>query len=152
MTSRVGEPGLAPVARTRDAAGVDLDALISSMPFSVANGVRLTSASVDEVVGTLEWAPDRCTVGGVLHGGALMNLADSLGAILAYLNLPEGAVGTTTIESKTNLFRAVREGTATATTTVLHAGRTTIVVQTDVRDDRGKRVSLTTQTQAVLRG
>jgi 1,4-dihydroxy-2-naphthoyl-CoA hydrolase len=122
------------------------------MPFSVANGVRLTSASDDEVVGTLEWAPDRCTVGGVLHGGALMNLADSLGAILAYLNLPEGAVGTTTIESKTNLFRAVREGTATATTTVLHAGRTTIVVQTDVRDDRGRRVSLTTQTQAVLRG
>ena len=138
--------------RTRDAAGVDLDALISSMPFAVANGVQLTSASVDEVVGTLEWAPDRCTVGGVLHGGALMNLADSLGAILAYLNLPEGAIGTTTIESKTNLFRAVREGTATATTTVLHAGRTTIVVQTDVRDDRGKRVSLTTQTQAVLRG
>lgn len=131
---------------------MDLDALISSMPFSVANGVRLTSASVDEVVGTLEWAPDRCTVGGVLHGGALMNLADSLGAILAYLNLPEGAVGTTTIESKTNLFRAVREGTVTATTTVLHAGRTTVVVQTDARDDRGKRVSLTTQTQAVLRG
>ena len=104
------------------------------------------------MVGTLEWAPDRCTIGGVLHGGALMNLADSLGAILAYLNLPEGAIGTTTIESKTNLFRAVREGTATATTTVLHAGRTVIVVQTDVRDHRGKRVSLTTQTQAVLRG
>ncbi len=143
---------LASAARTRDAAGVDLEALISSMPFSVANGVRLTSASVDEVVGTLEWAPDRCTVGGVLHGGALVNLADSLGAILAYLNLPEGAVGTTTIESKTNLFRAVREGTVTATTTVLHAGRTTVVVQTDARDDRGKRVSLTTQTQAVLRG
>ncbi len=122
------------------------------MPFAVANGVRLTSASVEEVVGALDWAQDRCTVGGVLHGGALMNLADSLGAILAYLNLPEGAIGTTTIESKTNLFRGVREGTVTATTTVLHAGRTTIVVQTDVRDDRGKRVSLTTQTQAVLRG
>ncbi|QYG93039.1 PaaI family thioesterase [Iamia sp. SCSIO 61187] len=136
----------------RDAAGVDLDALISSMPFAVANGVELTSASVDEVVGTLAWAPDRCTVGGVLHGGALLTLADSLGAILAYLNLPEGAVGTTTIETKTNLFRALREGSATATTTVLHAGRTTIVVQTDVRDAEGRRVSLTTQTQAVLRG
>lgn len=131
---------------------MDLDALISSMPFSVANGVRLTSATVDEVVGTLDWAPDRCTVGGVLHGGAIMTLADSLGAIVAYLNLPEGAVGTTTIESKTNLFRAVRSGTVTGTSTVLHAGRTTIVVQTDVRDDAGKRVGLTTQTQAVLRG
>ena len=142
---------VAAVRSTRDGRGVDLDALISSMPFSVANGVTLTSATVDEVVGAVDWAPDRCTIGGVLHGGALMTLADSLGAILAYLNLPEGAIGTTTIESKTNLFRAVREGAATGTTTVLHAGRTTIVVQTDVRDDRGKRVSLTTQTQAVLR-
>ncbi len=130
---------------------MDLDALISSMPFSVANGVRLTSATVDEVAGTLDWAPDRCTVGGVLHGGALMTLADSLGAIAAYLNLPEGAMGTTTIESKTNLFRAVRSGSVTGTSSVVHAGRTTIVVQTDVRDDAGRRVSLTTQTQAVLR-
>lgn len=121
------------------------------MPFAVANGVRLTSASVDEVTGALDWAADRCTVGGALHGGALMALADSLGAILAYLNLPEGAAGTSTIESKTNLFRAVRSGTVTATTTVLHAGRTTVVVQTDVRDAEGRRVALTTQTQAVLR-
>ncbi len=130
---------------------MDLDALISSMPFSVANGVRLTGARVEEVTGALDWAPDRCTVGGALHGGALMALADSLGAILAYLNLPEGAVGTSTIESKTNLFRAVREGTVTATSTVLHAGRSTIAVMTDVRDDQGRRVALTVQTQTVLR-
>lgn len=130
---------------------MDLDALISSMPFAVANGVRLTAASVDEVTGELDWATDRCTVGGALHGGALMALADSLGAILAYLNLPEGAAGTSTIESKTNLFRAVRGGTVTATTTVLHGGRSTVVVQTDVRDAEGRRVALTTQTQAVLR-
>ena len=147
MTSEV----VATPPRGGQAAPVDLDALISSMPFSVANGVRLAAASVDEVVGTLEWGADRCTVGGTLHGGALMTLADSVGAILAYLNLPEGAAGTSTIESKTNLFRAVREGTVTATASVLHAGRTTIVVATDVRDGQGRRVALTTQTQAVLR-
>jgi uncharacterized protein (TIGR00369 family) len=69
--------------------------------------------------------------------------------VCAYLNLPEGAV-TSTIESKTNFFRAVREGRATATSTPLHVGRTTIVIQTDIRDDRGKRVALVTQTQAVI--
>ncbi|NLV54032.1 MAG: PaaI family thioesterase [Acidimicrobiales bacterium] len=130
---------------------MDLDALVSSMPFAVANGVELVSASVDEVVGTLAWAPDRCTVGGAMHGAALMTLADSVGAIAAYLNLPEGAVGTSTIETKTNLFRAVREGVVTGTSTVLHAGRSTVVVQTDLRDGEGRRVGLTVQTQSVLR-
>lgn len=129
---------------------MDLDVLLSSMPYAVASGVRLTRASAEEVVATLDWAPERCTVADTLHGGALMTLADSAGAILAFLNLPEGA-GTATIESKTNLFRGVRDGSATATSTVLHAGRSTIVVQADVRDARGARVALTTQTQAVLR-
>ena len=86
---------------------------------------------------------------GVLHGGAIMVLADTLGAVCAFLNLPDGAT-TSTIESKTNFFRAVRGGAAHATTTPLHVGRTTIVVQTDVRDDDGKRVALVTQTQAVI--
>lgn len=131
--------------------GMDLDQLISSMPFAVSNGIDLQVANVEEVVATLDWAPDRCTVGGAMHGGALMALADSAGAIAAYLNLPEGAAGTSTIESKTNLFRAVKEGTVTATATVIHAGRTTIVVQTDVRDAQGRRAALTLQTQAVLR-
>lgn len=130
---------------------MDLEALLSSMPFAVANGVELTAASVEEVVGRLAWAPDRCTVAGTMHGAALITLADSLGAIAAFLNLPEGAVATSTIETKTNLFRAVRGGTVTGTTTVLHAGRSTIVVQTDLRDDDGRRVALTTQTQSVLR-
>jgi uncharacterized protein (TIGR00369 family) len=79
-----------------------------------------------------------------------MTLADTLGAVCAFLNLPPGA-GTSTIESKTNFFRGVRAGVAHGTTTPLHVGRTTIVVQTDVRDDDGKRVALVTQTQAVLR-
>ena len=128
---------------------VDGETLVSLMPFAQAIGVEIESATAEEVRGGFPWAPERCTSGGILHGGALMGLADTLGAVCAFLNLPEGA-GTSTIESKTNFFRAVREGRATATTTPLHVGRTTIVVQTDIRDDRGKRVALVTQTQAVI--
>ena len=127
-------------------------ALIETMPFAVAGGVEVTVASSDSVQGILAWAPDRCTSGGVMHGGALMAFADSLGAICAFLNLPVGAAGTSTIESKTNFFRGVRSGVAHATSTPLHVGRTTIVVQTDIRDGAGKRVALVTQTQAVLAG
>ena len=126
--------------------------LLASMPFAVAMGVEIDSATPDEVTGHLPWAADRCTIGGVLHGGALMALADSLGAICAFLNLPEGATGTSTIESKTNFFRGVREGHVDATSRPLHVGRTTIVVQTDLVDGgSGKRVAQVTQTQAVIR-
>ena len=78
-----------------------------------------------------------------------MAFADTLGAVCAFVNLPSGAT-TSTIESKTNFFRGVREGTVHATSRPLHVGRTTIVVQTDVRDDRDKRVAQVTQTQAVI--
>jgi 1,4-dihydroxy-2-naphthoyl-CoA hydrolase len=128
---------------------MELDALLASMPFSVGLGMRLLAATPEEVRGELAWAPERCTSGGLLHGGALMGLADSLGGVCAFLNLPEGA-GTSTIESKTNFFRGVRAGVVTATTQPVHVGRTTIVVQTESRDDRDKLVSLTLQTQAVL--
>jgi uncharacterized protein (TIGR00369 family) len=84
-----------------------------------------------------------------MHGGALMTLADSVGAACAFLNLPPGA-STTTIESKTNFFRALRRGHAHAVATPLHVGRTIVVVQIDVRDDEGKRIALVTQTQAVI--
>lgn len=123
--------------------------LIEAMPFSVACGVEVDAASPEEVTGRLVWQEDRCTVGGVLHGGALMTLADSLGAICAFLNLPEGAT-TSTVESKTNFMRAVRDGAARATTRPLHVGRQTIVTQTEIRDDDGKLVAFVTQTQAVL--
>lgn len=125
--------------------------LLASMPFSVAIGVEIETASADEVTGGMAWAADRCTIGGALHGGALMSLADSLGAICAFLNLPEGASGTSTIESKTNFFRGLREGHVAATSRPLHVGRTTIVVQTDLTDPSGKRVAQVTQTQAVIR-
>jgi uncharacterized protein (TIGR00369 family) len=78
-----------------------------------------------------------------------MAMADSVGAVCAFFNLPDGAT-TSTIESKTNFFRGVREGAVHSTTRPLHVGRTTIVVQTDLTDDRGKRLAQITQTQAVL--
>lgn len=119
------------------------------MPFAELCGVELTAASAEEVRGELAWAPERCTAGELLHGGALMALADTLGGVCAFLNLPPGAT-TSTIESKTNFFRGVRSGRAQAVTVPLHVGRTTIVVQTDIRDDDDRRVALVTQTQAVL--
>jgi len=79
-----------------------------------------------------------------------MALADSTGAACAVLNLPTGSLGTATIESKTNFFRGVRSGTVEARSTPLHVGRTTIVVETDVVDEQGRRVARVTQTQAVL--
>jgi len=128
----------------------DPTALVASMPFAVATGVEIDSAVPTEVRGGLEWSLDRCTIDGVMHGGALMVLADSLGAVCAFLNLPKNAI-TTTIESKTNFFRGLREGRAIAASTPLHVGRTTIVVQTDIRDGIDRRLALVTQTQAVIR-
>jgi uncharacterized protein (TIGR00369 family) len=100
---------------------------------------------------TLDWAPALCTTGDILHGGVIMALADSAGAACASLNLPKGAAGTATIESKTNFLGAVRNGSVIATATPLHAGGTTIVVETAVRDSSGKLVAKVTQTQMVLR-
>jgi uncharacterized protein (TIGR00369 family) len=125
--------------------------LNEAMPFGALLGVEVDEAAPEEVRGGLQWAAERCTAGGILHGGALMGLADSVGGLCAYLNLPEGATGTATVESKTNFFRGVREGRVTAVAKPLHVGRTFIVVQTDLRDAEGRRVAQVTQTQAVLR-
>jgi uncharacterized protein (TIGR00369 family) len=123
--------------------------IAAQMPFAATCGVELTAATPERCVGRLAWAPERCTAAGVLHGGALMTLADSVAAVCAFLNLPEGAT-TGTIESKTNFFRPVREGYVEAASRPLHVGRTTIVVQTDVTDAEGRLVGQTTQTQAVV--
>jgi uncharacterized protein (TIGR00369 family) len=122
-----------------------------AMPFARALGVEVTSATTDSVVARLAWAPERCTSDGLLHGGVLMSLADSAGALLAFLNLPDGAAGSTTLMSSTSFLRAVRSGFATATALALHRGRTTIVVETSIVDDEGRLVAKVTQTQAVLR-
>ena len=121
------------------------------VPFTKTLGIEVLGQDKDEVRARMPWAPERCTAGGVMHGGAIMALADSTGAMTAFLNLPEGAAGTTTIESKTNFLRAVRDGYAEAVSKPLHAGRTVVVVETDVLDAAGKLVARVTQTQAVLR-
>ena len=127
----------------------DASTLASAMPFAVALGIQVTSATPAEVRGRIAWTPEHCTTGGVLHGGAIMSLADTLGAICAFLNLPPGAA-TTTIESKTNFFAGVRSGHVDAVCKPLHVGRRTIVVQTDLYDGTGRRAAQVTQTQAVI--
>lgn len=117
------------------------------MPFAVELGIELLEATPDRVRGRLDWAPNRTTTADVMHGGAIMALADTCGAVCAYLNLPPDAQGTATVESKTNFLRAVQSGSATATSTPLHKGRTMIVVETEVARDDGKLVAKVTQTQ-----
>jgi uncharacterized protein (TIGR00369 family) len=130
-------------------APLDPAALVATMPYAVHTGVEVTSASKEVVVGHLDWAPERCTIGGLMHGGALMTLADSLGAVAAFLHLPAGA-STATVSSSTVLMRGAREGRVSGTSRVVNAGRRFITVQTDLTDDDGKAVSSTTQVQAVL--
>lgn len=123
--------------------------LTEMMPFARTIGVEITAASKDEVVGRLPFDESRTTAGGAVHGGALMALADSVGAACAFLNLPEGA-GTSTTSSSTVFLRGVRAGSVTATARPLHVGRSTIAVTTELRDDDGRLVAQVTQTQAVL--
>jgi uncharacterized protein (TIGR00369 family) len=109
------------------------------------------SSTPDAVVISVDWKPELCTSNGLLHGGVIMALADSAGGACAFANLPDGAIGTSTIESKTNFLGAVKSGAITATATVLHRGSTTIVIETSVRDDADRLIAKVTQTQAVLR-
>ena len=132
-----------------DASPLDPASLVATMPYAVHTGVVIDDATKEAVVGHLDWAPERCTIGGLMHGGALMTLADSLGAVAAFLHLPEGA-GTATVSSSTVLLRAAKEGRVTGTSRVINAGRRFITVQTDLADEAGKPVSSTTQVQAVL--
>jgi len=127
---------------------LDLTSLNELVPFAAALGIELLEATPELVVSQLEWTPERCTTGGVMHGGALMALADNGGGVCAFLNLPEGAIGTATIESKTNFLRAVREGAVTASSRPLHVGRTMVVVETELVRDDGKLAAKVTQTQA----
>ena len=139
-------------AALRQAAGMDTDdraGLAATIPFAASLGIEVDEVTPQRVTAAMSWAEERCTTGGIVHGGALMAFADTIGALCAVANLPPGA-GTATIESKTNFFRAVRSGVVTATSKPLHVGRTTIVVQTNLADDRGKLVAQVTQTQAVL--
>ena len=114
-------------------------------------GIRFVEASLERVVAELTYRGELTTVGGSLHGGTLMALADTVGAAATVLNLPPGA-GTTTIESKTNFMAAGRSGVVRAESTPLHRGKRTMVWQTRVTDESGRLLSVTTQTQMVLDG
>ena len=120
------------------------------VPFAGTLGIEMLSSAPAEVRGRVAWAESLCTVGGALNGGVIMALADNTGALCAFLNLPDGAGGTTTIESKTNFLRAVHDGHATAVSRPMHVGRRFVVVETDVLDDAERLVARVTQTQAVL--
>ncbi|HVT70833.1 MAG TPA: PaaI family thioesterase [Trebonia sp.] len=122
------------------------------MPFAATLGITVLRYDAEEVRLRLAWAPELCTAGGALHGGAVMALADSAGGACGYLNLPPGAAGPTTVESKTNFLRAVRDGWAEAAARPLHAGRTLIVVETSVTDARERLAARVTQSQLVLTG
>lgn len=124
----------------------DLDLL----PFAALMGVTVTSAAPDRVEGRLVVRPDLCTAGGILHGGAAMALADTLGAIGAFLSTPEGK-RTTTLESKTNFIGPAKLGSAVfAIATPLHIGRRSSVWTTRIEADDGKLVAVVTQTQMTV--
>jgi len=112
-------------------------------------GLRVVEAMPDRVVAELTIRDELRTAGGALHGGTIMALADTVGAVGTTLNLPAGA-GTTTLESKTNFFGAGRAGIVRAESTPLHRGKRTQVWQTRVTDDAGRLLAQTIQTQMVL--
>src|SRR6476659_643418 len=121
------------------------------MPLCATLGMRVLRMEPAGIEMEMDWTPERCTTNGLLHGGALMALADSAGGACAFTSLQEGACRTSTIASKTNVLGAVRGGVVHATAAPLHVGATTIVVETEVRDDDGRLVMKTTQTQIVLK-
>ncbi len=120
------------------------------LPFATLLGLELVTITPDRVEAVLQVREDLCTQPAVLHGGAVMALADTLGAIATVVNIAEGAT-TTTIESKTNFFAAIPVGdTAKAECTPLHRGRTTMVWQTRITRSDGRVAALVIQTQLVL--
>lgn len=120
------------------------------MPMCATLGITADTLSPDEVVLSLDWAHGLTTGNDVLHGGIVMALADSAGGACAFLNLPEGAGGTATIESKTNFLAATRSGTLKAHCHPLHVGKRVIVLETEIRNDDGRLAAKVTQTQAIL--
>ena len=124
---------------------------LDPLPFAKLMGVNVVSVTPDLVIGELEVREDLCTRPNVLHGGAYMAFADTIGAVATVANLKEGET-TTTIESKTNFFAAIPLGdTARAECTPLHRGRTTMVWQTKITRGDGKLAAIVTQTQMVLK-
>jgi 1,4-dihydroxy-2-naphthoyl-CoA hydrolase len=112
-------------------------------------GIRVVSAEKDKVVGEIDADERHLNNHGIVHGGAYMAFADDLGGMTAGLNTPPG-MSTTTIESKSNFFRASLPGRITAVSVPIHVGRSTIVVQTQIFGADGKLAAMVTQTQLVV--
>ena len=113
-------------------------------------GVRLVTLEPERVVAELKVRPDLCTLGGILHGGAYMAFADTLGAVGTVINMPQGK-RTTTTDSSTKFIGGARvDTTVTGECVALHRGRTTMVWQTTIRSAEGKLCAVVTQTQLVL--
>jgi len=126
----------------------DAHELIATMPFADLLGVTLEEAGPDRVVALLPWEHRLCTMTAILHGGVLMSLADTTGALVAFLGLAEGQT-TATITSTTQMFRPVSAGTVRAVAVPLHRGRTTATIQTSLYDEAGRLVAQITQIQAI---
>jgi 1,4-dihydroxy-2-naphthoyl-CoA hydrolase len=124
---------------------------IAPLPYAHLLQIEIVEASKDGIHGKLTVRPEMCTAGHILHGGAIMSFADTLGAFAAMHVLPEGANGTTTLESKTNFLGSAKEGeTVLGHCTPVHVGRRTSVWQTKITTAAGRNVALVTQTQMVL--
>jgi 1,4-dihydroxy-2-naphthoyl-CoA hydrolase len=129
---------------------VELTAMAhEQMPLTELLGLEVLHGEPDRVEASGEWKPEYCTAGGVIHGGYLMALADSVGALCAFLNLADGSA-TSTIESKTNFFRPVTSGSLRFVATPVHVGRSIVVIQTDATNEESALVSRTSQTQAAI--
>jgi 1,4-dihydroxy-2-naphthoyl-CoA hydrolase len=121
------------------------------LPFATLLGIEFISADPDGVAARIVVKPEFCTLGGVAHGGAIMSFADTLGGAAAFVNLPAGAKGTATLESKTNFIAAApADSTLIGHSTLVHQGRRTSIWQTRVATDGAKLVALVTQTQMTL--
>jgi len=121
------------------------------LPFAQLLGIEFISAEADSLAARMLIRPELCTIGGIAHGGAIMSFADTLGATAAFINLPAGAKGTTTIESKTNFVASAPAGsTLIGHTSVVHRGRRTQIWQTRVGSEQGRLVALVVQTQMNL--
>lgn len=127
----------------------DLDQLVAMMPFARELGIALEEATKDRVVALMQWEPQLCTTAGILHGGVLMSLADTAGALVAFLGLTEGQ-STATITSTTQLFRPCTGGTVRAVAVPLYRGGRTATVQTQLFNSSDRLLAQTTQVQAIM--
>ena len=128
------------------------DNIADAMPFSRLMGVNITKADKDLIEGELTVRPEMCTTGHIVHGGAVMAFADALGGVGAFLNLPEDAVGTTTVESSTKFLSGAKEGSVIhGKTTPVKVGKSLSVWQTQITDEIGRQIALVVQTQMVMR-